>query len=578
MLVLHPSSTCDVCLETYNNERDPHSISCGHTFCLRCLHLLTRRCCPLCRRDFDPGEVRRLHVSKDGRSANPAPSNVTINESSSHAQQWLKRITRIVREGALASEVSQVLEDVHQWLMTQGPDEHADLRSAHLLLYQYTHLQSKCAKERQALADLQRTCHDIEEQIRLEREAADARYQDLERSRAEEQAAAQAAEKSLRERHDEMDKEWSGLIRKYEACLAECRKLSEELQELKRTRHNPLPTPPRLLETRYFYAADRNISSLELLPDADERQKDSTNMIKVQVGNKEDVFRLSPVPPTLPIPSLPTPVFPPLKERSDDQNDDKDKAGERMMTGSYVFGSTPPIPMKHSIHRAPSSSSLLSRLDDPMSQSLTRSILDVHMGSCSCSPSSSILNVSMRERQEPVISRPLDAHRPSVGSMVNSREQEERRERACAQLRDLLNDPSPSSDRAIDSSLAKQDSSEVENPTSTVKSLSRSSTLHRPSTVQWASEAAKAAQRARSSSTSTNASPTAPQAASQPSSQMPLPRDRDILPPSQSSSQPLRPSQSRKISTESFKTGASHAAASGLTRSLWATQEPTRVS
>ncbi|KZT03708.1 uncharacterized protein LAESUDRAFT_659264 [Laetiporus sulphureus 93-53] len=87
MLVLQPSSACDVCMETYDNERDPHLISCGHTFCLSCLELLIPQRCPLCRRDFDPDQVRRLYVSEDDRSATPALSNVTISECSSYAQQ-----------------------------------------------------------------------------------------------------------------------------------------------------------------------------------------------------------------------------------------------------------------------------------------------------------------------------------------------------------------------------------------------------------------------------------------------------------------------------------------------------------
>lgn len=39
MLVVHPASTCDVCLDGYtaDSENVPHSITCGHVFCLRCV-------------------------------------------------------------------------------------------------------------------------------------------------------------------------------------------------------------------------------------------------------------------------------------------------------------------------------------------------------------------------------------------------------------------------------------------------------------------------------------------------------------------------------------------------------------
>ena len=37
MLVLHPNSRCDVCLEGYHGPRDPIAISCGHIFCQWCV-------------------------------------------------------------------------------------------------------------------------------------------------------------------------------------------------------------------------------------------------------------------------------------------------------------------------------------------------------------------------------------------------------------------------------------------------------------------------------------------------------------------------------------------------------------
>lgn len=259
---------------------------------------------------------------------------------------------------------------------------------------------------------------------------------------------------------------------------------------MKRTRYKPLPTPPLPVENRYFYITNPDTSSLESLPHAHERSDDFAKMIRIQSGDKEDVFRLSPVPPTLPIPSLPTPVFLPLKERPDDQNDDE-RLGGRMLISPYVSRSISSIPIKSNIHRVPSSSSLLSRYDDPMSQSLTHSVLDVHMESCSTSPNPSILGAAIRGRLEPVVSRPPDSRRPSVGPITDSREQEERRERARAQLRELLSDPSPSPDRTVDSSSAKEDSSNIPESTPAMKSPSRSGTLNRSSTVQWASEAAK---------------------------------------------------------------------------------------
>lgn len=40
MLVVHPSSQCDVCLDAYNwstPAKAPHAIQCGHIFCYECV-------------------------------------------------------------------------------------------------------------------------------------------------------------------------------------------------------------------------------------------------------------------------------------------------------------------------------------------------------------------------------------------------------------------------------------------------------------------------------------------------------------------------------------------------------------
>ncbi|KAF9260066.1 hypothetical protein L218DRAFT_963006 [Marasmius fiardii PR-910] len=75
MLVAHPSSSCDVCLESFRFEPDkrlsgdqrhrPHVLSaCGHVFCKGCLDSIARgnRKCPLCRCYFSGSDVKKLHV------------------------------------------------------------------------------------------------------------------------------------------------------------------------------------------------------------------------------------------------------------------------------------------------------------------------------------------------------------------------------------------------------------------------------------------------------------------------------------------------------------------------------------
>ncbi|CAL1710963.1 unnamed protein product [Somion occarium] len=67
MLIVHPSSVCDVCLEPYGWEeqaRTPHAIPCGHIFCYSCLQLTTPSNCPLCRKAFLPQRIKKIHVDR----------------------------------------------------------------------------------------------------------------------------------------------------------------------------------------------------------------------------------------------------------------------------------------------------------------------------------------------------------------------------------------------------------------------------------------------------------------------------------------------------------------------------------
>ena len=93
MLVLHPTSSCDVCYDTYGQENPASTIPCGHIFCYRCVcprsspskheapplirfcsHRCTRRCisvcrpsvCPLCRKKFSRSQVTKLRTADIG--------------------------------------------------------------------------------------------------------------------------------------------------------------------------------------------------------------------------------------------------------------------------------------------------------------------------------------------------------------------------------------------------------------------------------------------------------------------------------------------------------------------------------
>ncbi|KAI0360687.1 hypothetical protein OH77DRAFT_1393838 [Trametes cingulata] len=123
MLVLHPNSRCDVCLDNYTATREPYTISCGHVFCRRCLQSLVRPSCPLCRTHFDEHEVRRLHVDK--ATLPPATPQLCPPDldAADRARQFQTQLTRMIRGGATASDLYEVQSELKPWLSTQGPDD-----------------------------------------------------------------------------------------------------------------------------------------------------------------------------------------------------------------------------------------------------------------------------------------------------------------------------------------------------------------------------------------------------------------------------------------------------------------------
>ncbi|KAE9399628.1 hypothetical protein BT96DRAFT_820341 [Gymnopus androsaceus JB14] len=73
MLIVHPSSQCDVCLDPYSWEeettlRNPYAIPCGHIFCKLCLESVQSEQCPLCRKRFHKEHIKKLHMD-------PPPEN-----------------------------------------------------------------------------------------------------------------------------------------------------------------------------------------------------------------------------------------------------------------------------------------------------------------------------------------------------------------------------------------------------------------------------------------------------------------------------------------------------------------------
>lgn len=86
--------------------------------------------------------------------------------------------------------------------------QYTDLRAAYLLLFKYTDLQYKLKEEKAVIADLKRENETLAEQIRIERDRADAKYQELSRKRMDEMETAMNVERNLRDRLDHTEREW----------------------------------------------------------------------------------------------------------------------------------------------------------------------------------------------------------------------------------------------------------------------------------------------------------------------------------------------------------------------------------
>jgi len=66
MLVLHPTSSCDICYDTYGQDNPASTIPCGHIFCYRCLSVCRPSVCPLCRKKFSKSYVTKLRTADVG--------------------------------------------------------------------------------------------------------------------------------------------------------------------------------------------------------------------------------------------------------------------------------------------------------------------------------------------------------------------------------------------------------------------------------------------------------------------------------------------------------------------------------
>src|ERR1700722_18476273 len=134
MLVIDPSSECDICFEPYKpHDTPPHTIPCGHVFCKgyvnaslkfepfmirrlinsRCLDDLTPHHCPLCREPFSPEHVTKLRFDCQPDSATTQQSNEV---------DFLRLLVLSLYDSSPPEKFADVMEEAFVWLESQPLD------------------------------------------------------------------------------------------------------------------------------------------------------------------------------------------------------------------------------------------------------------------------------------------------------------------------------------------------------------------------------------------------------------------------------------------------------------------------
>lgn len=217
MLILHPSSRCDVCLDAYTWQtiaQTPHAIPCGHIFCRPCLFALSPLICPLCRKKFDPSKAKKLHVDR--------PDTVDENREN----DLLQRLA--ISAEAPEDQLQELLNEVDVWLESRADDTCLVLRQARATLTKYIELKKSGPTLEDALADIH------------------TRYRDMTLAYDAEQSKLKGDNVALIRANEVLKTE-----------LKELRAVSEKYSYWK----NPLPPPPQPVSTEYVPSFAQAIAS-----------------------------------------------------------------------------------------------------------------------------------------------------------------------------------------------------------------------------------------------------------------------------------------------------------------------------
>ncbi|KAF5390912.1 hypothetical protein D9757_004036 [Collybiopsis confluens] len=231
MLVVEPSSSCDVCLEPYDwddVQKTPHIIDCGHVFCAQCLEQVIPTRCPICRKLFYSSEVRKLYVE--------CSSTSTLKEEHKEEVDLLYELIMVYNGSD--EEMVTLQKRVDEWLGNSGHEE-SPLQKTRTVLELFQQGKSKRAHDRKKIKHLEREIRQsLDVATRKEAEVS-IMEQSLRSQIAQKQAEIDQLHVEIEKRqqqHEQRKLNRKGLISR-----------PLPLPKIPIAIPNPLPTPPRVV-------------------------------------------------------------------------------------------------------------------------------------------------------------------------------------------------------------------------------------------------------------------------------------------------------------------------------------------
>ncbi|KAF7419294.1 hypothetical protein PC9H_001881 [Pleurotus ostreatus] len=284
MLSLAPGSACDVCLEPFDHSSHaPHSIRCGHIFCMSCLHHLSPAICPLCRQPFDTESFIKLHIDLDSLRplSNGNMHGPQTQSADLEARRLQEAIADIGNRGASEQHLRSVIDECRTFLSSQPRSSFQDLRVSHRMLAYMCEVRSKLKIEKKVVEDLHKEIADKE----AEKKEVERKYEDLVLTSRAAKDTATAIEASLREHCDRAQAAYQYMADRYKFVVGEWGRLNEELKLLR--------SGSNLVDPDYHkHAIDRY--PVPEFPQLPSRDADSDLDLKAKIVNPE--YLISPLP------------------------------------------------------------------------------------------------------------------------------------------------------------------------------------------------------------------------------------------------------------------------------------------